>query len=202
MDYQKHYDALINRARNRTLDGYVEKHHVIPRCMNGTDDQTNIVSLTAEEHYIAHQLLVKIYPTNAKLIFAAQALGMNSNGNRPNNKKYGWLRRRASKLRTGVKRPQWVCDNISAATLGIPKPSLRGRVKSLAHRKTISDSKNKLLNDMRQKIQEDKSPLWYITPSGRYPSIDGVIRDYGYSEGKVRSLCSKGQDGWGKESKK
>ena len=64
MNYKKIYNALIERAQNRIIDGYAEKHHIIPRCMNGTDDKENIVELTPEEHFVAHQLLVKILPVS------------------------------------------------------------------------------------------------------------------------------------------
>lgn len=40
--------------------GYVEKHHVIPRCLGGSNDQNNLVFLTAKEHYICHRLLTKM----------------------------------------------------------------------------------------------------------------------------------------------
>lgn len=46
MDYQKHYNNLIDRARNRLLENYTENHHIIPKCMNGSND---LVSLTPEE---------------------------------------------------------------------------------------------------------------------------------------------------------
>jgi hypothetical protein len=46
--------------------------------------------LTPEEHYLAHQLLVKIYPKNRSLINAAVMMI----ANRPSNKLYGWLRRK------------------------------------------------------------------------------------------------------------
>jgi hypothetical protein len=95
MNYQRIYDSLINRAKERELEGYVERHHVVPRCIGGSDDEENIVSLTPEEHFVAHILLVKIHPEHPKLIFAANMMGLNSNGKRPNNRKiYGWLRRR------------------------------------------------------------------------------------------------------------
>lgn len=68
MNYKKHYDLPITRGKNRMLEGYVERHHIIPRCMGGTDDLENLVDLTPEEHYVAHQLLVKMNPTNHKLI--------------------------------------------------------------------------------------------------------------------------------------
>lgn len=73
MNYDLHYDNLILRARSRisSLDLYYEKHHVVPKCMGGTNDKSNIVKLTPEEHYVAHQLLVKIFPGNYSLIHAA-----------------------------------------------------------------------------------------------------------------------------------
>ena len=70
MNYQRIHDAIINRARNRTLQGYREKHHVIPRCMNGTNFPDNLVFLTAREHFIVHKLLCEIYPNESKLFFA------------------------------------------------------------------------------------------------------------------------------------
>ena len=97
MDYFKHYDLLIERARNRTLDCYVEKHHVIPKCLGGSNAETNIVSLTAEEHYLAHQLLVKMYPNNSKLVYASIMMCGKFTGRRINNKSYGWLKRKHSK---------------------------------------------------------------------------------------------------------
>lgn len=64
------YDAIIENSKSRILTGYKEKHHIIPRCMGGSDDSSNLATLTAKEHYIAHRLLVKIYPDNYKLKFA------------------------------------------------------------------------------------------------------------------------------------
>lgn len=64
--------------------------------MGGSDDKNNLVELTPEEHYVVHQLLVKIYPNNHKLAFAANAMCLNNTGRRNNNKLFGWLRRRIS----------------------------------------------------------------------------------------------------------
>ena len=70
MNYQRIHDAIIDRARNRTLQGYREKHHVIPRCLGGTNFPDNLVFLTAREHFIVHKLLCEIYPNESKLFFA------------------------------------------------------------------------------------------------------------------------------------
>jgi len=106
MNYVNHYNLLIERAKFRKLDVYVEKHHIVPKCLGGADTKENIVELTPEEHYVAHQLLVKIYNIPS-LIYAANMMSVNSNKNfSRNNKLYGWLRRKlqvVAKQRTGTK---------------------------------------------------------------------------------------------------
>jgi hypothetical protein len=37
-----------------------ERHHIVPRCLGGSNKSDNIVRLTDREHYICHQLLVKM----------------------------------------------------------------------------------------------------------------------------------------------
>lgn len=92
MNYTICYNRIIERALNRVLEGYCERHHIIPRCMGGSDEADNIAVLTAREHYIAHQLLVKIYPDNALLVKAAVMMTMDSNGGRVGNRLYEWLK--------------------------------------------------------------------------------------------------------------
>lgn len=100
MNYQKHYNLLIERAKMRILEGYGEKHHILPRCIGGDDSEDNLVLLTAEEHYVAHQLLVKIYPNEPKLVYAAKMMTINRHGYRTNNKLYGWLRKKFATARS------------------------------------------------------------------------------------------------------
>lgn len=121
MDYQRHYDALIKRAQSRAIDGYAERHHILPRCLGGSDDPENIAALTPEEHYVAHQLLVKIHPHEAKMVFAALAMTRG----RPSNKRYGWLRRlfavRISEIHKGKPKPPMTDEhrrNIGLGQLG------------------------------------------------------------------------------------
>lgn len=70
MLYQNIYNQIIERAKTRDLHGYYEKHHIIPRCLGGSDEKDNLVSLTYREHFLCHKLLCKIYPGNLKLIYA------------------------------------------------------------------------------------------------------------------------------------
>jgi hypothetical protein len=107
MNYQKIYNNLINRATRRISEGYVEKHHIVPRCLGGTDAKENIVSLYPEEHYLAHLLLCKVNKGNSKLLYAAMNMtsgSMINNGKR-NNKAYGWLRRQYAESMSGDNNP-------------------------------------------------------------------------------------------------
>ena len=62
MDYSLAYQRLIAKARERVCpEGYVERHHVLPRALGGSDDSSNIVALTSREHFIAHALLARIH---------------------------------------------------------------------------------------------------------------------------------------------
>jgi hypothetical protein len=90
VDYQKIYNRLIERAKTRITSDYTEKHHIVPRCLGGSDDPSNLVCLTPEEHYLAHQILTKLHPSHKGL---AKAAHMMCTG-RPTNKYYGWVRRR------------------------------------------------------------------------------------------------------------
>lgn len=66
MNYEKHYNLLIEKARNRKIFSYKELHHIIPKCFGGEDTKENIVELTAREHYIAHLLLYKMQTEKRK----------------------------------------------------------------------------------------------------------------------------------------
>ena len=78
MNYQKIYDSLIQKRRDNPITKaqiYCESHHILPRCLGGNDDKSNLVNLTAREHFIAHALLVQIYRQN-KEAYLKMALAM------------------------------------------------------------------------------------------------------------------------------
>ena len=64
--YYRIYNNIIERARSRTISGYTENHHIIPRSLGGSDNKDNLVALTAREHFICHRLLTKITQGTAK----------------------------------------------------------------------------------------------------------------------------------------
>ena len=74
--YTNWYNSLINKAQNRIVLGYAEKHHIIPSALGGTNEKDNIVKLTPREHFICHLLLTKMTTGNAryKMNFALHML--------------------------------------------------------------------------------------------------------------------------------
>ena len=83
MNYDRIYQELMAAARHRGTDksklhSYYELHHIVPKCLGGSEDEANLVLLTAREHFIAHRLLAKEHPNNCKLLFAVAAFRMDS----------------------------------------------------------------------------------------------------------------------------
>jgi hypothetical protein len=154
MNYSKHYDLLIDRAKPRVFDGYTERHHIIPKCLGGNGKKDNIVRLTPEEHFVAHQLLVKMYPDNRYLILAVKMMTVSGGKVIRNNKMFGWLRKKFSE----AMKSQVVSDE----TRKKMSDNARKRKFSEETRKKMSDSrKGKILKkgykhtaEAKQKISE------------------------------------------------
>lgn len=94
MDYAKHYNKLIESRLSREIEGYFETHHIVPRCLGGSDDTSNLIKLTAREHLIAHILLMKINPEIFGLTFAVTQM---SKKGILNGRSYEYVRKTCSK---------------------------------------------------------------------------------------------------------
>ena len=111
----------MDRAKNRIVGGYTEKHHILPKCLGGTESQDNLVELTAREHYLAHWLLAK-WHKNYKLIFAWRSMAMDPLGKRYTSHtfkyaKEAWAREMSERNR-GVKFSAERIANLSKAHIG------------------------------------------------------------------------------------
>lgn len=65
MNYEKLYQLIINYRLQNPVTGYTETHHILPRSLGGSDEKSNLVALTAREHFVCHYLLTKIYKYNS-----------------------------------------------------------------------------------------------------------------------------------------
>jgi hypothetical protein len=168
MNYQKIYSQIIERAKNRHLEGYKEKHHILPKCLGGSNDKDNLVGLTAREHFLCHMLLCEIYPDKGKLRQALWLMSINpkykntkitsrmyehikSNFRHTEESKQKMrhprpgLGEKISKARTGKKQP-----NISKAKLGKPT-NKKGKPDGPKH---TDESKKKISEKKREELSE------------------------------------------------
>lgn len=120
MDYKNIYENLIlkakseNRRKLKKCDKdyvYYEKHHIIPRCLNGSNLKDNLILFTPKEHFVAHKLLIRIYPNAPKLI---NALWMMSTTKRSfdrnyivGSREYSILKIEWNKSNSGINNPRY-----------------------------------------------------------------------------------------------
>ena len=144
MNYIKLYNSIIVKSKFREKPKcYCEKHHIVPKCLGGTNEKSNLVILTAKEHFIVHHLLTKIFPTNNKIFFAFNAMNMVKRWNSVNirykpklsSKEYEQLR---------IKRSETISK------------CLKGRPKSEEHRKHLSEA---LKGQTRELTEEQSAKL-------------------------------------------
>ena len=85
MNYLNVYFNIVNNSKSKKRNGYLELHHVVPKCIFGekllnednlvnVNEDSNLVYLTAREHFICHWLLHRAFPKNKKLGLAFWAM--------------------------------------------------------------------------------------------------------------------------------
>ena len=60
--YEKWYKVITDNGKT-VRDVRTESHHILPKCLGGSNDNNNLTDITPREHFICHWLLTKIYPT-------------------------------------------------------------------------------------------------------------------------------------------
>lgn len=80
----KYYNIYCKIIQNRILNLYAgeygEFHHILPKALNGTNDNINLIYLSTREHYICHYLLTKFTINDGyyKMLCAFQYMNMKS----------------------------------------------------------------------------------------------------------------------------
>jgi hypothetical protein len=209
MDYSKHYNLLIEKAKHRNLTEYYETHHIIPKCIGGSDDNINLVKLTPEEHYVAHQLLAKIHANNPKLIMAAMMMCANRKG----NKVYGWLKRKHSKVMSELQMAEknsqygtrWIHSDLDKKSILIPKEDKlpehwkEGRKINFNEIKLICKHCNRHFVQKTKKIycSLECNKLSKISISQKIinENLDSMIKDFVKTKSITKTLLKYGIDG-------
>jgi hypothetical protein len=87
--YKQWYVNVISQAQKRILskETYQERHHIVPQSIGGNNSKTNIVNLTAKEHFVCHRLLTRFLVGESKMKMSFAAWIMITNNN-PHQKRY------------------------------------------------------------------------------------------------------------------
>jgi len=163
MKYNKIYNDIIERGKSRILAGYKETHHIIPKCIGGTNEKSNLVELTCKEHFICHKLLTEIYPTENKLRYAVRMMATTNN---VFGRTYKVGAREYSRIKEAVIVSEETKLKISIGSMGhivsdatkskISKAN-KGKSKSKLHRKNLILAKQNISDITRKKISEANS---------------------------------------------
>ena len=178
MNYRHIYMLIIERAKKEMKEGkrpstkyqkrkhfsnqYFEFHHVLPKSIFPlwAKRKSNIVSLTAREHFFCHQLLMKICP-GKEMTYALFVMTLDKYGHRENkltSKEYENLKKNYRELLSKIPRTIEWRQAISKAKLG-KKMSKETRQKmSQAKKGKPSNRKGiKLSDETKRKISENSS---------------------------------------------
>lgn len=179
--YSKIYFSVIRNARERVIQGYTERHHVIPKSFGGGNDPTNLVDLTAKEHFVCHRLLVKmtIGHERTKML---KALWRMSSANKQMSRtltsaQYAVAKRACTEAASLYRHSPESRRKISA--------SLTGKKKSPEHRLALSRTKKeeeKLKISQHQKVKQrgagnTRARRWIlVSPYGETVNLHGNFK--------------------------
>ena len=163
MNYEKIYNDIIEKSKNRVLVCYSENHHIIPKCMGGDNSKKNLGRLTPKEHFICHKLLCEIYNDNNKLKVAMFLMSAPKNKHtnvyyRVSSREYARLREAfskiISKMKKGIKLSLVHKNKISKANKGKPRPGSgpkKGQHNNKNGYKLSDETKKKMSNSKKGK---------------------------------------------------
>lgn len=182
MNYKKVYDQIIEKGKARILEGYKERHHIIPKCMGGTNDTENLVELTAREHFICHWLLYRIYPNNKSVQYSfrmmCSAPGKSKLRYKPSSRAY-------QEAKEGLTHSAETKNKISKSKKGYKQSidTIEKRRKSLTGIKHKPHKPHNLTAEFRQKLsvlmaEKNKNMVFEITEARKiqYDSMRGKKR--------------------------
>ena len=117
--YYTWYVQLIEFRKTYCPEGIVEKHHIIPRSLGGSNNEINIVKLTPREHFVAHLCLAKIFKDKSnekiKMFCALNRMKNSQSSYSITSRMYDYIRKEhAENMKKKKGRHRWItngCEN-------------------------------------------------------------------------------------------
>lgn len=203
MNYENTYNNIISNAilsnRKKLKDIYFERHHILPKCMGGSNNNTNLVLLTAKEHFVCHHLLTKIYPDNSKLQFAFWAMCNQLDGDvkreyKINSTTYQKAKEQFAKVNSerhsGKKMPE--SHRIaSSIRWKLNNPNKKGPENKAYGIPRTNEVKDKISKTQRANPEKNSNfKGYYITPFGKFASANEASRISKIGVDTIRKRCS------------
>lgn len=222
MNYEYHYYRLIetrkilNRKKNN--DGFLEKHHVIPKSLGGDNTKTNIVLLTPREHFVAHWLLYKMHTgmnkakmayaffrmcsnnlnqkrdiTATQFVIARNAMTFCKGKNNPNRGKRLWTdeqRKQISERQKGKNNSMYGKDPWNKGLIGVTIPWNKGLI-GLPGTPHTDEAKKKISESHKgkHKSKEHKEKL-RLANLGKTRSLESISKTADALRGKSHNIVS------------
>lgn len=145
------------KFRTKDDEEYLERHHIIPESMGGSNEPSNLVYLTFKEHFISHLLLVKMCTEKKnffkmnRALMAFQRFNPKTQQRSINSRQFEIIKRASKIANSGVNHPLYgkpvseeTKKKISETKIG-PKNPMFGNGKPLSetHKNRIKESLNK-----------------------------------------------------------
>jgi hypothetical protein len=191
--YKTWHDNIIKKAKNRTLQGYKEIHHILPRSLGGKDRKSNLVALTAKEHFIIHILLCKFTTGVAKMkmLYAHKAMSYYIKEGR----NYKISSRIAEKLRKELKFSPEHIENLKKSHTGKKFSEETKKKMSLIHKGNKYNLGRKRSKETLDKLKlARKDIMWVIKGKKEERIKKHLLQEYldkGYKVGRNTSFMSE-----------
>lgn len=181
--YLRLYFRIIDRCKNMTeeeLSGYCEKHHILPRCMGGTDSKSNLIELPVRYHIMIHIVIIEAYPEIRGLRYAM--LMITSDGNK-NNQIYrkGGLKTFSTRFLAKIREN----SIIKLRKLGKSEEHRRKLSEALTGRKIPREIVEKVASKLRgRKMPEEQRKRMSTLLKGKKRSPEAIKRNSESHKGK------------------
>ena len=152
----KHYKELdLKKSKNL----YTESHHIIPRCMGGSNNKDNLVRVPARVHFLLHWMLYRIYRTS-EMAFAWNMMCMNTHNSRYTSRSFSIIRRIFSECASSAHKGKILTDShkkkISKSNTG-KRHSKETKMKMSQNRHISLAHKQSIINAMTGRPYSDET---------------------------------------------